>query len=75
MTIGQHKPPVNQVRKKSYFCDACINKTVMSQCENIANGYVSWWDMMEFIRMPPYEDDAMAINIHDAIFSWLLMCF
>jgi hypothetical protein len=58
-----------QVREKSCFCAHCIEDNPLSQCENIANGYVSEWDMKELIRMPPYEDDDIDINIHDPIYS------
>ena len=68
MTTGQHKPPIIQVREKSCFCDACINNTAMSQCKNIANGYVLEWKWKEIIRSPPYEEDDGDIDIHNPMY-------
>ena len=39
----------------------------MSECENIANGYVSYWDLKDIVRKPPFED--ANIDIHDPIYS------
>jgi hypothetical protein len=69
MTTGQHKPPLIQLRDKSCFCEDCVNNNTMSQCVNIASGYVSQWDQKELVRMPPYEDDDNDIDIHDPIYS------
>ena len=69
MTKRQHIPLVIQVREKSCFCDAYINNNAMSQCENIANGYVSKWKRKEIIRSPPYEEDDNDIDIHNLMYS------
>ena len=49
MSTGQHKPLLIQAREKSCFCVDCVEDNPMSQCENVANGYVSRWDMKELI--------------------------
>ena len=71
MTIGQRKPPINQVREKSCFCDVCIQNDAMGQCENIVTGYVSEWTWTNIIRSTPYEEDDNDIDIHNPMLMQL----
>ena len=69
MTIGNHKPLVIKVRDKTCFCDDYIKDNLVSVCENIANGYVSHWNLKEIVRKPPFEDADIDIDIHDLVYS------
>ena len=69
MTTGNHKPPVIKVREKTCFFDDSIKENPVSVCENIANGYVSHWNLKEIVRKPPFEDADIDIDIHDPVYS------
>ena len=69
VTTGQHKPPVIQVREKSYFCNVCIQNNAIGQCENIGNGYVFEWTWTNIIRITLYEEDENDIDIHNPMYS------
>ena len=69
MTTGKYKSSVIQVREKSCVHDVYINNNAMSQCKNIANGYVSEWKWKEIIKSPPYEEDENDIDTHNPMYS------